>query len=182
MGGGREYELREVQRDSSGQRRQQQQRAAAAAPATADAAVYSDGSSTPPPTPTPHPQIKLVQQGKPYVMFGDGNLAACKPISEADLARFMADCITGGFGGRWGGDQHVVSSCKMRDMTGKAPQPLSPLSSLPSPPARHRHLQAQPGAARRRPRRRAHRQAAGADPLPPHQATREVHLRAGVAL
>lgn len=40
-------------------------------------------------------QIKLVQQGKPYVMFGDGNLAACKPISEADLARFMADCISG---------------------------------------------------------------------------------------
>jgi divinyl chlorophyllide a 8-vinyl-reductase len=40
-------------------------------------------------------QVKLVQQGKPYVMFGDGNLAACKPISEADLARFMADCISG---------------------------------------------------------------------------------------
>ncbi|KIZ05498.1 3,8-divinyl protochlorophyllide a 8-vinylreductase [Monoraphidium neglectum] len=39
-------------------------------------------------------QVKLVQQGKPYVMFGDGNLAACKPISEADLARFMADCIS----------------------------------------------------------------------------------------
>ena len=39
-------------------------------------------------------QVKLVQQGKPYVMFGDGALAACKPISEADLARFMADCIS----------------------------------------------------------------------------------------
>lgn len=39
-------------------------------------------------------QVKLVQDGKPYVMFGDGNLAACKPISEADLARFMADCIS----------------------------------------------------------------------------------------
>lgn len=39
-------------------------------------------------------QVKLVQGGKPYVMFGDGNLAACKPISEADLARFMADCIS----------------------------------------------------------------------------------------
>lgn len=26
-------------------------------------------------------------------MFGDGNLAACKPISEADLAAFIADCV-----------------------------------------------------------------------------------------
>jgi hypothetical protein len=40
-------------------------------------------------------QVELVKQGKPYVMFGDGNLASCKPISEQDLARFMADCITG---------------------------------------------------------------------------------------
>jgi uncharacterized protein YbjT (DUF2867 family) len=40
-------------------------------------------------------QIQLVKEGKPYVMFGDGKLAACKPISEADLARFMADCVSG---------------------------------------------------------------------------------------
>lgn len=26
-------------------------------------------------------------------MFGDGQLAACKPISERDLASFMADCV-----------------------------------------------------------------------------------------
>ena len=26
-------------------------------------------------------------------MFGDGHLAACKPISEEDLAAFMADCV-----------------------------------------------------------------------------------------
>ena len=38
-------------------------------------------------------QIKLVSEGKPYVMFGDGTLAACKPISERDLARFIADCV-----------------------------------------------------------------------------------------
>ncbi|KAK9805345.1 hypothetical protein WJX73_004487 [Symbiochloris irregularis] len=38
-------------------------------------------------------QISLVKTGKPYVMFGDGTLASCKPISEADLARFMADCV-----------------------------------------------------------------------------------------
>ena len=33
--------------------------------------------------------------GKPYVMFGDGTLAACKPISESDLAAFIADCVQG---------------------------------------------------------------------------------------
>jgi divinyl chlorophyllide a 8-vinyl-reductase len=39
-------------------------------------------------------QIQLVKEGKPYVMFGDGTLAACKPISETDLASFIADCVT----------------------------------------------------------------------------------------
>lgn len=27
------------------------------------------------------------------MMFGDGKLCACKPISEADLASFIADCV-----------------------------------------------------------------------------------------
>jgi len=38
-------------------------------------------------------QIEKVRSGKPYVMFGDGKITACKPISEADLARFIADCL-----------------------------------------------------------------------------------------
>lgn len=38
-------------------------------------------------------QVDLVRDGKPYVMFGDGKLCACKPISEADLASFIADCV-----------------------------------------------------------------------------------------
>ncbi|GFP81907.1 divinyl chlorophyllide a 8-vinyl-reductase chloroplastic [Phtheirospermum japonicum] len=38
-------------------------------------------------------QVELVKDGKPYVMFGDGKLCACKPISEADLASFIADCL-----------------------------------------------------------------------------------------
>ncbi|CAD7698819.1 unnamed protein product [Ostreobium quekettii] len=38
-------------------------------------------------------QVDLVKEGKPYVMFGDGTLASCKPISEADLASFIADCV-----------------------------------------------------------------------------------------
>ena len=39
-------------------------------------------------------QVKLVQEGKPYVMFGDGQLSRANAISEADLARVMADCIS----------------------------------------------------------------------------------------
>lgn len=38
-------------------------------------------------------QVEKVKRGKPFVMFGDGELTACKPISERDLARFMADCL-----------------------------------------------------------------------------------------
>lgn len=38
-------------------------------------------------------QVELVKDGKPYVMFGDGRLCACKPISEPDLAAFIADCL-----------------------------------------------------------------------------------------
>lgn len=38
-------------------------------------------------------QVESVKKGKPYVMFGNGELTACKPISEADLACFMADCL-----------------------------------------------------------------------------------------
>lgn len=39
-------------------------------------------------------QVDNVKKGVPYVMFGDGTLCACKPISEADLASFMAECIS----------------------------------------------------------------------------------------
>lgn len=39
-------------------------------------------------------QVQSVQGGGPYVMFGDGALCACKPISEADLASFIADCLS----------------------------------------------------------------------------------------
>ncbi|XP_037455134.1 divinyl chlorophyllide a 8-vinyl-reductase, chloroplastic-like [Triticum dicoccoides] len=39
-------------------------------------------------------QVEAVKKGSPYVMFGDGELCACKPISEEDLAAFIADCIS----------------------------------------------------------------------------------------
>jgi len=38
-------------------------------------------------------QIERVRQGKPYLIFGDGRLTACKPISDRDLADYIADCL-----------------------------------------------------------------------------------------
>jgi len=38
-------------------------------------------------------QVDRVKQGKPFLVFGDGSLTACKPISDADLARYLADCL-----------------------------------------------------------------------------------------
>jgi len=38
-------------------------------------------------------QIARLQQGKPFLLFGDGRLTACKPISDADLAAYIADCL-----------------------------------------------------------------------------------------
>jgi divinyl chlorophyllide a 8-vinyl-reductase len=38
-------------------------------------------------------QVDRVRQGKPFLVFGDGALTACKPISDADLANYLADCL-----------------------------------------------------------------------------------------
>lgn len=38
-------------------------------------------------------QIARVRRGKPFLVFGDGTLTACKPISDDDLAAFIAACI-----------------------------------------------------------------------------------------
>lgn len=38
-------------------------------------------------------QVERVKQGKPFLVFGDGTLTACKPISDADLAGFLAGCL-----------------------------------------------------------------------------------------
>jgi divinyl chlorophyllide a 8-vinyl-reductase len=38
-------------------------------------------------------QIERVKQGKPFLVFGNGTLTACKPISDNDLAHYLADCM-----------------------------------------------------------------------------------------
>ena len=38
-------------------------------------------------------QVERVRAGKPFLIFGDGALTACKPISDDDLGDFLATCI-----------------------------------------------------------------------------------------
>lgn len=38
-------------------------------------------------------QIQRVRQGKPFLVFGDGTLTACKPISDDDLGDYLAGCL-----------------------------------------------------------------------------------------
>ena len=39
-------------------------------------------------------QIQRLQRGKPFMLFADGQLTACKPISDHDLGEFLALCLT----------------------------------------------------------------------------------------
>ncbi|MEX0281462.1 MAG: NAD(P)H-binding protein [Arenibacterium sp.] len=38
-------------------------------------------------------QIDRVKAGKPFLLFGDGQLTACKPISDRDLGQYIAKCL-----------------------------------------------------------------------------------------
>lgn len=38
-------------------------------------------------------QVDRVRRGKPFLVFGDGTLTACKPISDQDLGAYLADCL-----------------------------------------------------------------------------------------
>ncbi len=38
-------------------------------------------------------QVARVAAGKPFLLFDDGELTRCKPISDADLARFIVDSL-----------------------------------------------------------------------------------------
>ncbi|GEN98552.1 epimerase [Novosphingobium sediminis] len=39
-------------------------------------------------------QIERVRSGKPFLLFGDGSLTACKPISNRDLGAYLAGCLS----------------------------------------------------------------------------------------
>jgi divinyl chlorophyllide a 8-vinyl-reductase len=38
-------------------------------------------------------QLARVRAGKPFLVFGDGRLTACKPISDRDLGDYLAGCL-----------------------------------------------------------------------------------------
>ncbi len=38
-------------------------------------------------------QVERVRAGKPFLVFGDGTLTACKPIGDDDLGNYLAGCI-----------------------------------------------------------------------------------------
>lgn len=38
-------------------------------------------------------QIDRLRKGKPFLVFGDGTLTACKPISDDDLGAYLAECL-----------------------------------------------------------------------------------------
>lgn len=38
-------------------------------------------------------QMERLRRGKPFLVFGDGCLTACKPISDEDLADYLANCL-----------------------------------------------------------------------------------------
>lgn len=38
-------------------------------------------------------QIDRLKRGQPFVVFGDGTLTSCKPISDRDIACYLANCL-----------------------------------------------------------------------------------------
>lgn len=38
-------------------------------------------------------QLERVRRGRPFLVFGDGALTACKPIADADLGDYLAGCL-----------------------------------------------------------------------------------------
>jgi divinyl chlorophyllide a 8-vinyl-reductase len=38
-------------------------------------------------------QVERLKKGKPFLVFGDGELTACKPISDTDLGQYIAECL-----------------------------------------------------------------------------------------
>lgn len=38
-------------------------------------------------------QVERVRRGKPFLIFDDGQLTRCKPISDVDLGRYLSGCI-----------------------------------------------------------------------------------------
>ena len=125
-------------------RRQRRRRGRCAAPTPRPCPTHPQPPRHLPPPAACPAALQVVKQGAPYVMFGDGTLAACKPISERDLASFIADCVVqvrvppcgvGGVGGRWGaGAQPVLIASWLGRRRCVARCDVPPLPPSPAPP------------------------------------------------
>lgn len=68
--------------------------------------------------------MEVVKAGSPFVMFGDGEVTRCNPISEADLSTYLVDCIADE--GRWniirnlGGPDEPLTMKKQGEMVFKS--------------------------------------------------------------
>ncbi|MBD3764181.1 MAG: NAD(P)H-binding protein [Rhodobacterales bacterium] len=79
-------------------------------------------------------QVDRVRQGRPFLVFGDGRVTACKPISDADLGRFVAQVLT---------DPATAGRILPVGGPGPAITPLdraAMLERLPGRPVRVRHV------------------------------------------
>ena len=69
-------------------------------------------------------QIERVRRGKPFMVFGSGERTRCKPISERDLARFLADRLEDPRGQSGilpiGGPGPAISGLEQAEMLGRA--------------------------------------------------------------
>lgn len=80
-------------------------------------------------------QIERVRAGKPFLVFGDGTLTRCKPISDRDLARFMAECAEGQDERSGvlpiGGTEPAISPLDQADMLSRITGRAVPTKSVP---------------------------------------------------
>lgn len=75
-------------------------------------------------------QVERVRRGKPFMVFGDGTLTRCKPISDADLAAYVTGCIVNPdrhdrilpIGGPGPAVRPLDQACKLFELLGREPR------------------------------------------------------------
>jgi divinyl chlorophyllide a 8-vinyl-reductase len=121
-------------------------------------------------------QVERVRQGKPFLVFGDGRLTACKPISDDDLGDYLAGCLDDTHAPRPHPADRRARRGHHAARAGRAlvrtARPAAAIQAGAGGPARHHHrragparaLRAAPGRQGRAGRRRATAQTRPASP------------------
>ena len=93
-------------------------------------------------------QIERVRRGKPFLVFGDGLLTACKPIGDNDLAVYLADCLADELRWKPCAPHRRARGCDHAAAAGRIPVfPPGPPASLPQRTcrdARHHYRRPRP--------------------------------------